>query len=90
MRYFVYVLISLKDKRKYIGSTNDLAKRIQEHNDGKVESTVYRRPLKLIYYEVYVNEKDARRREKYLKGGGRARKNLNLQLTETIKDFLKN
>ena len=39
------------------------------HIGGFVKTTKYRRPLKLIYYEVYINELDARRRELYLKGG---------------------
>jgi len=40
---------------------------IKQHNNGDVESTKYRKPLKLIYYEVCLNQKDALHREKYLK-----------------------
>lgn len=71
----------------YYGSTNNLERRLNEHTAGKVESTKYRLPLKLIYYEVYTNEKDARAREKYLKSGGRAKTNLKIQLTETLKEY---
>lgn len=83
--FYVYVCISLKDKKLYIGSTNNLERRQKEHSDSLVTSTKQRLPLELIYYEVYLIEKDARLREKYLKGGGRARANLKLQLEETLK-----
>ncbi len=44
-----------------------MRRRFEEHNDGKVISTKHRRPFKLIYYEAYVAEKDARHREHNLK-----------------------
>lgn len=72
MFFYVYVLESLKDGEKYIGITNNLNRRIEEHNKGLNFSTDYRRPFKLIYCEVCTNEDDAKRREKYLKcTGGR-------------------
>lgn len=67
--YYVYVLKSGKDNKLYIGSTSNLKKRLKEHNNGKVESTSYRRPLEIIYYEAYKEEKTARKREKLLKKG---------------------
>ncbi|MEK7615503.1 MAG: GIY-YIG nuclease family protein [Patescibacteria group bacterium] len=88
--FFVYVCKSLKDKRLYVGSTNNLERRLEQHAKGEVTSTKHRQPFELIYYEVYKIETDARMREKYLKGGGRARKNLNLQLTETLRVVEKN
>ena len=51
--YYVYVLLSEKDGRFYTRSTNDLKRRLVEHNAGKVVSTQRRKPFKLIYYEVY-------------------------------------
>ncbi len=63
----VYLLLSLKDNRTYLGSTNNLAKRLKEHEYGKCKSTKNRRPLKLIYEEEYDTLKEARKREKYLK-----------------------
>jgi putative endonuclease len=67
--FYTYVILSKKDNNFYTGSTNNLARRMEEHNDGKVMSTKYRRPFELIYYEACVNEQDARTREKYLKSG---------------------
>ena len=48
----VYILKSLKDNKKYIGSTIDLKKRLSEHQKGLVKSTKYRRPFILIGYQV--------------------------------------
>ena len=67
--YYVYVLHSDKDGRFYTGSTNDLKRRLDEHDNGRVGSTATRRPLRLIYYEACLKETDARAREKYLKSG---------------------
>ena len=53
----------------YIGCTNNLQKRIYEHNSGKVFSTKHRMPFDLIYYEAFVNKKDAFAREQWLKTG---------------------
>ena len=66
---YVYLLISEKDGNFYTGSTRDLKRRLKEHNDSHVVSTAKRLPLRLIYYEACINEKDARAREKYLKSG---------------------
>ena len=65
--YYVYVLQSLKDKQFYVGYTDDLKNRFGEHNSGRVVSTKNRRPLKLVYYEACLNQRDATKREKYLK-----------------------
>lgn len=67
--YYTYVLISLVDKKLYIGYTGNLKRRINEHFNGSVEATHYRRPLKLIYYEACLNESKAREREIYFKSG---------------------
>ena len=66
MNNYVYILL-LANKQLYTGFTNNLNQRLLQHKDGKVESTKHRRPVKLIHYEVYARESDARRREKYLK-----------------------
>lgn len=63
--FYVYVLRS--PKQFYIGSTNDLQRRFKEHLSGKSFATKNKGPWKLVYYEASENEKDARKREKYLK-----------------------
>ena len=65
--YYVYVLRSLKDCKNYTGYTKNLKLRFEQHMSGKVESTKYRIPLKLIYFEACLNQQDATHREKYLK-----------------------
>jgi len=65
--YYVYILESLKDGKRYVGYTSDLRKRFEEHNDGKNFSTKSRIPFKLIYYEACLEKEDAQRREKFFK-----------------------
>ena len=65
--FYMYILKSGKDGFMYIGSTNDLKKRFREHNSGLVKSTKSRTPFKLVYYEAYASESDARHREHNLK-----------------------
>ena len=65
--YYVYVLQSEKDHKFYIGFTNDIKTRVEEHNRGEVLQTKNRLPLKLVYWEGCLNQKDAARRERYLK-----------------------
>lgn len=67
--HYVYILLSEKDGKFYTGLTNNLKRRIQEHQSGNVRSIWNRRPLKLIYYEACLNEDDAEQRETYLKSG---------------------
>ena len=67
--YYTYVLLSEADRRLYIGATQDLRRRIEQHAAGRVGSTAYRRPLPLVYYEACLSPDDAYRRERYLKSG---------------------
>lgn len=82
--FYVYVLKSKRYDELYIGSTNDLRRRIIEHNGGKVQSTKSKTPYKLLYYEAYGAESDARRRESMLKLRGQARNQLLLRLKATL------
>jgi putative endonuclease len=65
--YYAYVLISRRDGLFYIGSTNDLSRRLLEHQAGKNTSTAKRLPVELIYFEGHRSKLDARRRELYFK-----------------------
>jgi len=67
--YYTYVLKSELDNFLYIGFCNNLKKRFLQHSGGKVSSTKFRRPLKLIYYEACLSKEKAVRREKYFKTG---------------------
>ena len=65
--FFVYVLRSQKDHKRYIGFTDNLERRLSEYNAGIVKSTKNRRPLKLIYFEEFENKPEAMKREKEIK-----------------------
>jgi putative endonuclease len=65
--FYVYILVSLKDKNFYVGYSEDLRRRICEHQSGKVESTKNRLPISLVCYEAYSIKVEALRREKFLK-----------------------
>jgi putative endonuclease len=71
--HYTYVLLSKRDERFYTGCTDDLQKRVLEHNAGRVRSTAHRVPLELISYEACPNRDDALRRERFLKTGKRKR-----------------
>ena len=67
MFYYVYALRSLQDAGFYVGFTGDLKRRLAEHQAGQVSSTRHRLPVELVYYEASRSQRDATRREKYLK-----------------------
>ena len=67
--YFVYVLRSLVFERFYVGMTEDVERRIREHNSEKTKSTKFYAPWSLVFVEKCENRIEARKREKFLKGG---------------------
>jgi len=87
-RYYVYVLFSFKDKGLYIGYSTDLKKRLFQHAKNKVSSTKLRTPFKLIHYEYFIDIKDAKMREIFLKSGY-GRKQLDQILKKTFEKYLK-
>ncbi len=82
--YCTYVLFSEKDLMLYVGYSSNLENRIIKHNVGGVKSTSIRRPLKLIFCEFYLFEKDARNRELYFKTTS-GKKALKLMLRSTLR-----
>jgi putative endonuclease len=67
MSYFVYILLSNKDNKLYVGCTHDVNQRLIDHNTGKVNATKLRRPLIVIHTEEYQNKGEAFNRERFLK-----------------------
>jgi putative endonuclease len=65
--WYVYVLRSAKDEMFYIGSTNNLRRRLLQHQGGNNTSTAKRLPIELVYFEGHLSKDDAIRREKYFK-----------------------
>ncbi|MEA2112768.1 MAG: GIY-YIG nuclease family protein [Patescibacteria group bacterium] len=68
--WYVYVLQSLKNERLYTGLTNNLKRKFEEHNK-KIGGKYTREngPFKLIFYEAFLNKKDAEKHELFLKSG---------------------
>jgi putative endonuclease len=83
--YYCYVLLSEKDNKQYIGYTSDLKQRVKEHFNGESFATKSRLPLKLIFYEAFLDQGDALRREKYFKTNPGKR-----TLKLTLKEFYTN
>ncbi len=67
--YFVYAIKSEKENYIYVGLTNNLERRISQHNSGKEKTTRSRAPFRLIYKEARETRLIARKREKYFKSG---------------------
>jgi len=84
--YLIYFLYSEKLGNIYVGCTNNLKKRLKEHQQGLVESTKKLRPLMLIHQEEYSSLSLARRRENYLKSlyGSRERKRIIKECLEKL------
>jgi putative endonuclease len=74
----MYILQSLKDNKYYVGMTGDLAKRLAYHNAGRVRSTKFRVPFKMVYSEKFETRLEAREREKYLKSYQGSREKLSI------------
>lgn len=69
--YYVYLLISEKDERFYTGITNNIERRLNQHNIGysSTRSTKNRGPFKLVFAQECKDRLAARDLEKYLKSG---------------------
>ena len=67
--FYVYAIKSQSRNYIYVGLTNSLERRLEEHNGGKNKTTWPYRPFSLIHYETFEKRIDARLREKYLKSG---------------------
>jgi len=65
--FYVYVIKSKKDSSIYIGYSNNLVRRMKEHNSGESKYTKNKHPYELIYYEAYKSMSDAKYRENNLK-----------------------
>ena len=67
--FYIYILKSLKDNRTYTGYTDNIERRLFEHNSGQTNATKNRRPFELIFSEKFKTLKEAKKRELYWKSG---------------------
>lgn len=78
--WYVYILKSTAKNWHYVGSTNDIKRRIDDHNAGRSSSTKFYRPLVLVYKENYKDEKAARSREHEIKRNRKLKESLLKQI----------
>ncbi|MFA7298113.1 MAG: GIY-YIG nuclease family protein [Candidatus Absconditabacterales bacterium] len=57
----------MKNGKHYIGSTNNVERRFNEHQRGKVASTKHNRPLQLLFYKRFITKEEAHTKELWLK-----------------------
>lgn len=67
--FYVYILKSISCEKSYVGTTNDIIRRLGEHNSGKMAYTKKYKPWKIINVEKYDTLSEARKRESFLKTG---------------------
>ena len=67
--FFVYAINSTVRNYIYVGMTNNVDRRLAEHNNGENKSTKAYKPFILIYKETFTTRIEAREKEKYLKSG---------------------
>ena len=83
--FYFYVLQSEQNNDWfYKGSTADLRKRLKEHNSGQVESSKPYKPFRLVYYEAYLTEEGARKREASIKKSGSVWAPLRKRIAKTL------
>jgi putative endonuclease len=64
---YVYILESESDRSKYTGVTQDLQRRLAQHNNGGAKYSKSKMPYRLIWYAAFVSKEKAYDFEKYLK-----------------------
>lgn len=67
--FHLYVLRSEKTGRRYVGSTQDVAARLRQHNSGQSRATKYGVPWRLIHEEQFPTRAEAVQRERFYKTG---------------------
>ncbi|HQF43863.1 MAG TPA: GIY-YIG nuclease family protein [Ignavibacteriaceae bacterium] len=65
--FYVYILKSKSTNKFYIGHTNNLKRRLEEHNTGKTSSIKAYIPWEIIYCEEFLTKAEAYNREKEIK-----------------------
>ena len=88
--FYVYIITSEIKDLIYVGYTSDLVQRMKSHNKSNDNDFTKKfKPWKLVYYEAYLSEKDARNREKKLKYRGRAKALLKQRLQNSLHESQK-
>jgi putative endonuclease len=83
--FIVYILQSLKDGSIYVGYTQDMNRRLSQHNAGKNKSTKQKTPWRLVYCECFLSKTDALIRERKLKNHGKGIAELKKRIENSLK-----
>ena len=82
--YYVYVLVEERSGENYVGYSANLKSRITQHQEGRGAKTTRNGTWHLVYYEAYVDKRDAVIRERRLKQNGNARRQLLKRVEESV------
>ena len=82
--YYVYLLYSRELNEFYLGYTSDLKERLRSHQSGENEAIKKAHDWILAYYEAYLNEHTARKREANLKRSGKAQQSLKQRVRDSL------
>ncbi len=82
--YYLYVLKNKRNKFLYVGYTNNLKRRIEEHRNKESSYTARMGEWELVYYEAYKARKDAMARERMLKHHGSSLGRLRKRIAESL------
>ena len=85
---FYFYILECADNKRYYGYTNNLKKRLSEHQRGKDRATRPRRPLTLVYYEECGTKTDAIKRERQFKQGRTRKSTIDKLIAEFPTDRL--
>jgi len=68
--WYAYVLENVENKKFYIGSTDNLRRRVKEHNQGRGGNYTRKQgKFKIVFYEAFIEKKDALKAERFFKTG---------------------
>ena len=79
--WYIYIIKSVQNSKYYVGCTNNIERRLSEHNNGYNIATQKGKPWNIVHYEKFNNQQEAYSREKKIKsykGGSAFKKLLNL------------
>ena len=82
--HYVYFIQSVHTKQLYIGRTNNIIRRLREHNEGNTFSTRKYAPWVLVYLEGYFSMENAVHRERTLKQFGKVYSQLKRRIQKSI------
>jgi putative endonuclease len=77
---YTYLIKSLVDESFYVGISESPTRRLAEHNSGKLKTTAFKKPWKLVYSKDHIDYNEARKHESWLKKKNRRYKEFLAQL----------